>query len=275
MLNRAGGIILCSEATQVIENRVARLEKEQQFRTWVGFERFLESLTEEQLQELALHWRFPEPLPEPFNGYGSRRRIARTRSCCCGCCWKIASRKSGYRMRRIAICGNCCGIATGLVQMRTRVMNQLHVVALNEGLRRKKALWRPAGRAELEGLSLAPSTLLEMGIFRQQRARSPRFARGCWPDDAPPRKMMLLEVVQLLIDQHRHEHQQKYPRPDAEHAHGDGKPVDLGQQFRLLLVHVRTRVIQKQLIIPVHGECALVDQEDDQTNCENPEDHRH
>jgi hypothetical protein len=31
-----------------------------------------------------------------------------------------------------------------MVQIRTRVMNQLHVVALNEGLRRKKALWRPA-----------------------------------------------------------------------------------------------------------------------------------
>jgi transposase len=43
-----------------------------------------------------------------------------------------------------------------LVHMRTRVMNQLHVVALNEGLRRKKALWRPAGRAELQALSLAP-----------------------------------------------------------------------------------------------------------------------
>ena len=43
-----------------------------------------------------------------------------------------------------------------LVQMRTRVMNQLHVVALNEGLRRKKALWRPAGRAELEAIGLAP-----------------------------------------------------------------------------------------------------------------------
>ena len=41
------------------------------------------------------------------------------------------------------------------VQMRTRVMNQLHVVALNEGLRRKKALWRPAGRAELESIGLA------------------------------------------------------------------------------------------------------------------------
>jgi transposase len=48
-----------------------------------------------------------------------------------------------------------------LVQMRTRVMNQLHVVALNEGLRRKKALWRPAGRAELESIVLAP-------ILRQQ-----------------------------------------------------------------------------------------------------------
>ena len=43
-----------------------------------------------------------------------------------------------------------------LVQMRTRVMNQLHVVALNEGLRRKKALWRPAGRAELQAIVLAP-----------------------------------------------------------------------------------------------------------------------
>jgi transposase len=43
-----------------------------------------------------------------------------------------------------------------LVQMRTRVMNQLHVLALNEGLQRKKALWRPAGRKQLESLALAP-----------------------------------------------------------------------------------------------------------------------
>src|SRR6266699_5086295 len=43
-----------------------------------------------------------------------------------------------------------------LVQMRTRVMNQLHVVALNEGLRRKKALWRPEGRKQLQSLKLAP-----------------------------------------------------------------------------------------------------------------------
>src|ERR1700752_4709827 len=43
-----------------------------------------------------------------------------------------------------------------MVQMRTRMMNQLHVVPLNEGLRRKKALWRPAGRKELESIALAP-----------------------------------------------------------------------------------------------------------------------
>ena len=30
------------------------------------------------------------------------------------------------------------------------------MVALNEGLQRKKALWRPAGRKELESLALAP-----------------------------------------------------------------------------------------------------------------------
>jgi transposase len=43
-----------------------------------------------------------------------------------------------------------------IVQMRTRVMNQLQAVALNEGVRRKKALWRPAGRIQLESLGLAP-----------------------------------------------------------------------------------------------------------------------
>ena len=43
-----------------------------------------------------------------------------------------------------------------MVQARTRIMNQLQVVALNEGLRRKKALWRGAGRQQLEGFRLAP-----------------------------------------------------------------------------------------------------------------------
>jgi transposase len=45
-----------------------------------------------------------------------------------------------------------------LVGMRTRVMNQLQAVAMNEGLRRKSGLWSKKGRARLESLSLAPWT---------------------------------------------------------------------------------------------------------------------
>jgi transposase len=43
-----------------------------------------------------------------------------------------------------------------LVQMRTRAMNQLQAVALNEGVRRKKGLWSKSGRAQLESFLLAP-----------------------------------------------------------------------------------------------------------------------
>ena len=43
-----------------------------------------------------------------------------------------------------------------MVQMRTRLMNQLQAVALNEGIRRKKGLWREAGRKQLETVALAP-----------------------------------------------------------------------------------------------------------------------
>src|SRR5579862_6220310 len=43
-----------------------------------------------------------------------------------------------------------------MVQARTRVMNQLQAVALNEGLHCKKKLWRERGRQQLESLPLAP-----------------------------------------------------------------------------------------------------------------------
>jgi transposase len=43
-----------------------------------------------------------------------------------------------------------------MVQMRTRIMNQLQAVALNEGLRCKKRLWRKHGREQLESFRLAP-----------------------------------------------------------------------------------------------------------------------
>jgi transposase len=43
-----------------------------------------------------------------------------------------------------------------MVQMRTRIMNQLQAVALNEGLRSKKRLGRGKGRQQLESFPLAP-----------------------------------------------------------------------------------------------------------------------
>jgi transposase len=43
-----------------------------------------------------------------------------------------------------------------MVQARTRIMNQLQAVALNEGLHCKKRLWREGGREQLESFRLAP-----------------------------------------------------------------------------------------------------------------------
>jgi len=43
-----------------------------------------------------------------------------------------------------------------LVGMRTRVMNQLQAIAMNEGVRRKRGLWTEKGRAQLESLRLPP-----------------------------------------------------------------------------------------------------------------------
>jgi transposase len=43
-----------------------------------------------------------------------------------------------------------------LVQMRTKVMNQLHALAMGQGLCRKKKLWSKVGRVELEALALGP-----------------------------------------------------------------------------------------------------------------------
>ncbi|HXY49350.1 MAG TPA: IS110 family transposase [Terriglobales bacterium] len=43
-----------------------------------------------------------------------------------------------------------------MVQARTRIMNQLQAIALKEGLRCKKRLWRERGRQQLESFPLAP-----------------------------------------------------------------------------------------------------------------------
>jgi hypothetical protein len=41
-----------------------------------------------------------------------------------------------------------------MVQARTRIMNQLQAVVLNEGLRCKKRFWRDAGREQLQSFKL-------------------------------------------------------------------------------------------------------------------------
>jgi transposase len=44
----------------------------------------------------------------------------------------------------------------GLVRMRTQVKNQLHAIALNQGMQKKRKLWTEAGRQQLEKLALRP-----------------------------------------------------------------------------------------------------------------------
>ena len=85
-----------------------------------------------------------------------------------------------------------------LVQMRTRIMNQLQALAMNEGQRRKKKLWSEQGRAQLEKLPLATwasrrrQDLLELldrmnptieELTASRRAGSEEMARGAAADD--------------------------------------------------------------------------------------------
>lgn len=82
-----------------------------------------------------------------------------------------------------------------MVQARTRIMNQLQAVALNEGLRCKKRLWREHGREQLESFRLAPwasrpdfipcAGALQGSLEREWRQTrplflSPKFWLACW-----------------------------------------------------------------------------------------------
>ena len=69
-----------------------------------------------------------------------------------------------------------------LVQMRTRVMNQLQAVALNEGVRRKRGLWSKTGRAQLESFQLMPwATRRRKDLLELLDGLTPRIAavNGC------------------------------------------------------------------------------------------------
>jgi hypothetical protein len=49
-----------------LKNRLAQLEEEQRFQDWVQSQRFLESLSDEQLHDFADSGRLPDPLPAPL-----------------------------------------------------------------------------------------------------------------------------------------------------------------------------------------------------------------
>jgi transposase len=72
-----------------------------------------------------------------------------------------------------------------MVQARTRIMNQLQAVALNEGLRCKKRLWRERGRQQLESFRLAPwasrrrRDLLEL-LSMVGSCRTSNSVSACW-----------------------------------------------------------------------------------------------
>jgi len=65
-----------------------------------------------------------------------------------------------------------------MVQARTRIMNQLQAVALNEGLRCVKRLWQDARREQLESLRLAPWASRR----RQDLLELPAESDDRWPD---------------------------------------------------------------------------------------------
>ena len=65
-------------------------------------------------------------------------------------------RRSGCRAGRTGDLRQLLWHRHRMVQARTRIMNQLQAVALNEGLRCKKRLWREHGRQQLEAFRLAP-----------------------------------------------------------------------------------------------------------------------
>ena len=68
-----------------------------------------------------------------------------------------------------------------LVQMRTRIMNQLQALAMNEGTRWKKRLWSEQGRSQLEKIRLAPwASRRRQDLLGLLDRMNPTIAE-CWP----------------------------------------------------------------------------------------------
>src|ERR1700674_2621116 len=100
-------------------------------------------------------------------------------------------RRSGYRVGRIDL-RQLLWHRHRMVQARTRIMNQLQAVALNEGVRCKKRLWREAGREQLESFRLAPWASRRRHDLRTLRSQP--YNQEPWsPPQRPPRGGSLLQ----------------------------------------------------------------------------------
>src|SRR5215472_6334501 len=87
---------------------------------------------------------------------GSRRRT-RAMPCTFSTCWsRTVFHGSGCRSPVERDLRQMLRHRQKLVRFRTSVMNQLHALAMGQGLCRRKKLWARVGRKELEGLVLDP-----------------------------------------------------------------------------------------------------------------------
>jgi hypothetical protein len=82
-----------------------------------------------------------------------------------------------------------------MVQARTRIMNQLQAVALNEGPRCKKRLWREAGREQLGSAEPDDRRHCQRGDFSSVDLRASRNGGSWFCLPIPPTSWLeLLEV---------------------------------------------------------------------------------
>jgi hypothetical protein len=91
-----------------------------------------------------------------------------------------------------------------LVQMRTRIMNQLQALAMNEGKRWKSKLFSQKGRAEFEKLALGPWASRRFGSLFDFLLRGRRIGLYPWVDCGAPRSVPthckpLLELAHVIL----------------------------------------------------------------------------
>src|SRR6185437_13099112 len=86
---------------------------------------------------------------------------------------------------------------------------------------------------------------------------------------AKPLRASSLRGVQSLINRKSRNHKNQQSGGSPQPAHGRRESIDLVQNLRLFLLHVRFRVAKVKLIVLSHRESAAIDQKDDQDTGQN------